>query len=125
MIQSSHGLTGANSYFDARPHMAPIGLNGEEFSGWVDLTATNFELGTFHVVGNRQLAQFFLAPQQVDTQTTGENVVSNGATDGVSKVYVAFNNFINTVTIVPTVEQLLPVARAGDAARVGRVNRGG
>jgi F-type H+-transporting ATPase subunit gamma len=28
---------------------------------------------------------------------------------GYSKVLVAFNNFINTVTIVPTVEQLLPV----------------
>lgn len=90
MTQAGHGLTGANSYFDARPHMAPIGLNGEEFSGWVDLTATNFELGTFHVIGNRQLPQCFLAPQQVDTQTTGENVVSNGATDGVSKVYCAF-----------------------------------
>lgn len=90
LIQSSHGLTGANSYFDARPHMAPVALNGEEFSGWVDLTATDFELGTFHVVGNRQLPQCFLAPQQCDTQTTGENVISNGCHDGVSKVYVAF-----------------------------------
>jgi F-type H+-transporting ATPase subunit gamma len=28
---------------------------------------------------------------------------------GYSKVLVVFNNFINTVTVVPTVEQLLPV----------------
>jgi len=87
--QAGHGLGTLVTYHDARPHMAPIAVGSEEFSGWVDLTASDFELGTFHVVGNRQLPQCFLAPQQIDTQTTSANVVSNGATDG-TKLYLAF-----------------------------------
>ncbi len=89
MVQAGHGLTGAQTYHDARPHMAPIGVDSEEYSGWVDLSATDATLGTFHVVGNRQLPQCFLAPQQCDTQTTGSNVVSNGAISG-TKLYIAF-----------------------------------
>jgi hypothetical protein len=88
--QSTHTpQQGLITYHDARPHMAPVTIGDENFSGWIDLTASNFELGTFHVVGNRQLPQCFLAPQQIDTQTTGQNLVSNGATDG-SKLYMAF-----------------------------------
>jgi hypothetical protein len=89
LIQSSHGLTGANSYFDAVPHMGPVSIDNEEFSGWIDGAASDRELGTFHIVGNRQLPQCFLAPQQIDTRSTGENTVSNGATDG-SKLYIGF-----------------------------------
>lgn len=87
LIQSSHGLTGADSYFDARPAMAPIAAGDGEYTGWQDLQATNQTLGTFHITGERRLPQCFLAPQQLDTQSTGTNFVSKGASAG-TKLYI-------------------------------------
>jgi F-type H+-transporting ATPase subunit gamma len=44
-----------------------------------------------------------------ELRAVGNFVQEKFLSGGYSKVFVAFNNFINTVTIVPTVEQLLPV----------------
>jgi F-type H+-transporting ATPase subunit gamma len=44
-----------------------------------------------------------------ELRSVGNYVQERFLSGGYSKVLVAFNNFINTVTIVPTVEQLLPV----------------
>jgi len=44
-----------------------------------------------------------------ELRTVGQFVQDKFLTGEYSKVLVAFNNFINTVTVVPTVEQLLPV----------------
>jgi hypothetical protein len=105
-------------YYEARPAMAPVSLDSEEFSGWIDNRASDRELGTFHVVGNRQLPQCFLAQQQIDTQTTGSNVVSNGCTDGVSKVYIAF------VQMAENTGQGLPSLRAAIyEAETSKLNR--
>ncbi len=88
LIQSSHGATGADTYYDARPAMAPLGAGDGEYTGWQDQTATNFTLGTFHITGERRLPQCFLAQQLCDTQSTGGNYVSKGATDGAGKMYI-------------------------------------
>ena len=45
----------------------------------------------------------------VDLRAVGNFVQEKFRSGGYSKVLVVFNNFINTVTVVPTVEQLLPV----------------
>jgi F-type H+-transporting ATPase subunit gamma len=45
----------------------------------------------------------------LELRTVGNFVQEKFLTGEYSKILVAFNNFINTVTIVPTVEQLLPV----------------
>ena len=45
----------------------------------------------------------------VDLRSAGNFLQEKFRSGGYKKVLVAFNNFINTVTIVPTVEQLLPV----------------
>ncbi|RBP37349.1 F-type H+-transporting ATPase subunit gamma [Roseimicrobium gellanilyticum] len=45
----------------------------------------------------------------LELRTVGNFVQEKFLTGEYAKVLVAFNNFINTVTIVPTVEQLLPV----------------
>jgi hypothetical protein len=109
MTQSSHSLGGLTTYYDARPAMAPINCDGQQFSGWVDLTATDFDLGTFHVVGANMLAQTFLAQQLVaGTGTgTGDNNVCNGASSG-TKVYLAFlraveNTGLGSVTLQPMI----------------------
>ena len=44
-----------------------------------------------------------------ELRAVGNFVQEKFLSGGYTKVLVAFNNFINTVTIVPTVEQLLPV----------------
>ncbi len=44
-----------------------------------------------------------------DLRAVGNFVQEKFRTGGYKTVFVAFNNFINTVTILPTVEQLLPV----------------
>ena len=44
-----------------------------------------------------------------EVRTVGHFIQDKFLTGEYKKVLVAFNNFINTVTIVPTVEQLLPV----------------
>jgi len=44
-----------------------------------------------------------------DLRTAGNFVQDKFRTSSYKKVLVAFNNFVNTVTTVPTVEQLLPV----------------
>lgn len=44
-----------------------------------------------------------------ELRTVGNYVQERFLTGDYGKVLVAFNNFVNTVTIVPTVEQLLPV----------------
>lgn len=45
----------------------------------------------------------------LELRTVGNFVQEKFLTGEYGRVVVAFNNFINTVTIVPTVEQLLPV----------------
>ncbi len=45
----------------------------------------------------------------LELRTVGNFVQEKFMTGDYARVLVAFNNFINTVTIVPTVEQLLPV----------------
>ncbi|QIF05395.1 ATP synthase F1 subunit gamma [Roseimicrobium sp. ORNL1] len=45
----------------------------------------------------------------LELRTVGNFAQEKFLTGEYSKILVAFNNFINTVTIVPTVEQLLPV----------------
>jgi hypothetical protein len=79
LIQSSHGATGADTYYDARPAMGPVGGSDSEYTGWFDLRATNNTLGTFHITGERRMPQCFLAQQLCDTQSTGTNYVSKGA----------------------------------------------
>lgn len=88
LIQSSHAATGADTYFDARPAMAPLGGGDSEYTGWFDLVATNFTFGTFHITGERRMPQCFLAQQLCDTQSTGTNYVSKGAYDGAGKMYI-------------------------------------
>lgn len=88
LLQSSHGATGADTYYDARPAMAPLGGGDSEYTGWQDLVATNFTLGTFHITGERRMPQCFLAQQLCDTQSTGSNYVSKGAYDGAGKMYI-------------------------------------
>ena len=44
-----------------------------------------------------------------DLRTVGKFLQEKFLTGDYSKVLVAFNNFVNTVTILPTIEQLLPV----------------
>jgi len=44
-----------------------------------------------------------------EVRTVGHFIQDKFRTGEYKKVVVAFNNFINTVTVVPTVEQLLPV----------------
>ena len=44
-----------------------------------------------------------------DLRAAGNYVQEQFRSGSFKKIYVAFNNFINTVTIQPTVEQLLPV----------------
>ena len=44
-----------------------------------------------------------------DLRAAGNYLQEQFRSGDYSKVFVAFNNFVNTVTIVPTVEQLLPV----------------
>ena len=46
-----------------------------------------------------------------EIRTVGHFIQDKFLTGEYKTVHVAFNNFINTVTIVPTVEQLLPVDR--------------
>ena len=45
----------------------------------------------------------------IDVRSVGNFVQEQFRTGSYQRVLVAFNNFVNTVTIVPTVEQLLPV----------------
>jgi len=45
----------------------------------------------------------------VELRSVGNFIQEKFRTGAYKKVFVAFNNFINTVTVVPTVEQLLPV----------------
>ena len=45
----------------------------------------------------------------LDVRPVGKFLQEKFRGGGYSKVFVVFNNFINTVTVVPTVEQLLPV----------------
>ncbi len=45
----------------------------------------------------------------VEIRTVGKFIQDKFLTGEYKRVLVAFNNFINTVTIIPTVEQLLPV----------------
>jgi len=88
LIQSTHGTTATVSYADARPECGPVATTNEEFSGWVDMIASNASLGTFHVVGNRQLPQCFLGAQLIE-EVGGPNRICNGATAG-TKVYMAY-----------------------------------
>ncbi len=44
-----------------------------------------------------------------DLRTAGNFLQEKFRTGDYKKVLIAFNNFVNTVTIVPTVEQILPV----------------
>jgi F-type H+-transporting ATPase subunit gamma len=44
-----------------------------------------------------------------EVRAVGNHIQKEFRSGGYKKVLVAFNNFVNTVTIVPTVEQLLPV----------------
>lgn len=88
LIQAGHGATGADNYYDARPAMMPLGAGDGEYAGWFDLSATDRTLGTFHITGERRLPQCFLAQQLCDTQSTGTNFVSKGATDGAGKMYI-------------------------------------
>lgn len=87
VIQSTHGLTTTDTYYDARPAMAPIAVSGTEFAGWQDQRASNRTLGTFHITGERRMPQCFLAHQLIDTQDTTANVVCNGCISG-TKLYI-------------------------------------
>lgn len=87
LIQSSHGLTGADDYYDARPAMGPLGAGDTTYTGWQDLVASDNSLGTFHVTGLRRLPQCFLAQQLCATQNVSLNLISKGASTG-SKMYI-------------------------------------
>ncbi len=88
LIQSTHGLTAVVNYADARPESGPVATADEEFTGWVDMIASNASLGTFHVVGNRQLPQCFLGQQLIE-EVGGPNRIGNAASAG-TKVYIPY-----------------------------------
>jgi len=47
----------------------------------------------------------------VELRAVGNFIQEKFATGEYKRVFVAFNNFVNTATVVPTVEQLLPVSK--------------
>lgn len=88
ITQSSHSLGTTRNYRDARPEGAPVTVgSGSVFAGFVDLSATNFDLGTYHVIAEETLIpQCFVAPQLCTTTTTGGNTIQAMAASG-TKLY--------------------------------------
>lgn len=86
--QSTHTQTGSDDYDDARLAVAPFLVGSTVYAGWFDLTATNFDKGTFHITAVvRQFPQCFLLAQLCETQTTNTNLVGTAGVDG-TKVYI-------------------------------------
>lgn len=86
-VQTTHALGTLRHYYDARPEGAPVVCNGKCYIGFVDLTATNFTQGTYHVVETSNfLPQAFLGAQLCDTTTTGANEIQYMAAEG-TKLY--------------------------------------
>jgi len=87
VTQSSHSTGTTTHYRDARPEGAPVVIGSTAFVGFVDLTATDFTKGTYHVIDEGTLIpQCFVGNQLCDTTTTGANEISAMAADG-SKLY--------------------------------------
>lgn len=87
VAQVGHGLTALQTYYDARPEVAPVIASGSVFAGFTDLTATNNERGTLHIAElDSFLPQAFLTPQAYDTITTGSNTICTAAVSG-TKIY--------------------------------------
>lgn len=87
VVQAGHSTGVTRNYRDARLEGAPVTVGGTVFAGFVDLTATNFTLGTYHVLDEGTLIpQAFLAPQLCDTTTTSANEAQYMTVDG-TKIY--------------------------------------
>jgi hypothetical protein len=90
--QSNHSIVASPRYYDARPQMSPIEVDGQVYRGWQDMRASDFTepLGTFHVTGGaRILPQCFLARQLCVGDSLSINYISNGCFIG-TKLYLAF-----------------------------------
>lgn len=86
-VQTTHALGTLRNYYDARPEGAPVVCNGKCYIGFVDLTATNFTKGTYHIVETSNfLPQTFVGNQLCDTTTTSANELQYLAADG-TKLY--------------------------------------
>lgn len=89
VVQSTHSAGSTRTYVDARPEGAPTTCNGKCYIGWVDMTATDRESGTYHVVTTENfIPQAFLGNQLCDTTTTGANEIQGMGVDG-TKLYFA------------------------------------